>query len=356
MSAKKKVLVAMSGGVDSSVTALLLKEQGYEVAGAHMRLRYGSEFDKKKSDTNVEFVRNTTELLDIPFHLVTLEGPFEENVISPFIEEYKKGITPNPCILCNIKIKFGRLYEEARNLGFDYLATGHYTHVDSLPNGRRAVFASTELKKDQSYYLYGLSQDVLNHTLFPLSGFQKSKVREIARQNGLPAAEREESQEICFVQNDYRSFLAQEGINFTSGNIVDKEGNVLGQHEGRENYTIGQRRGLNVAVGRPLYVIDLLDNGDVVVGDPGDLDQCAFDVTDFQFHGLAQDEMTGSGVKSIVQVRYKATPVEAMIYPSDDGQTYHVETATSPFAITPGQAAVFYEPEKHYILGGGKII
>lgn len=349
----------MSGGVDSSVTAFLLKEQGYEVAGAHMRLRYQSDYDKNKSQTNVEFVRKTTDLLKIPFHLVVLEEPFQESVIAPFIEEYQKGITPNPCIQCNMKIKFGRLFEEARNLGYDYLATGHYTKVQELPNGRRAVFASKDLKKDQSYYLYGLTQDVLNHTLFPLSGLQKPKVREIAAANHLPAAERAESQEICFVQDDYRTFLVNEGISFHAGNIVDTQGNILGSHEGRENYTIGQRRGLNIAVGHPLYVVDIRPNGDVVVGELSDLDKTSFSVTDLQLHGLASEELAAEGVDTVVQVRYNSSPVKAKLYPPKEGEeegVYRVETVTSPFAITPGQSAVFYHPSDLYIQCGGRII
>ena len=208
--------------------------------------------------------------------------------------------------------------------------------------------------KDQSYYLYGLSQDVLEHAIFPLAGFDKAEVRKIASENGLPAAERAESQEICFVDGDYRDFLKTEGVDFHPGEIVDTKGNVLGHHEGTENYTIGQRRGLQVAVGHPLYVVAIDGKkGQVIVGEKEELDRSEFLATDLRFQGLSEDELTEEGVEVLAQIRYNSKPIEATIYPHPEGA--RVVSHEAAFAITPGQAAVFYHPEHRYIMGGGKI-
>ena len=351
----EKVLVAMSGGVDSSVTAFLLQQNGYEVGGAHMRLRFQSEFDQKKSELNVDFVQKTTKLLNIPFHLVELEDPFQKNVIEPFLEEYQNGITPNPCVYCNIKIKFGALFEKAMELGYDYLATGHYTDVQTLSNGRKAIFPVGDQSKDQAYYLYGLSQDVLSKTMFPLSGYKKSEVRDIAKQNNLPSATRDESQEICFVNGDYRDFLKAEGLSFTTGNILNKKGEVLGTHEGKENYTIGQRRGLPLAVGHPLYVLEIKDNADIIVGTKDELEHSEFLALDVKYMGLTPEDVPENGLEILTQIRYNSPPVKATLFLDEDPDKVRIKLNEQVFAVTPGQSAVFYEPKERYILGGGRI-
>ncbi|MES0491637.1 MAG: tRNA 2-thiouridine(34) synthase MnmA [Leptospirales bacterium] len=351
----EKVLVAMSGGVDSSVTAFLLQQKGYEVGGAHMRLRFQSEFDQKKSELNVEFVKNTTELLKIPFHLVELEDPFQKNVIEPFLEEYQSGITPNPCIYCNIKIKFGALFDKAMELGYDYLATGHYTDVQTLPNGRKAIFPVDDEVKDQAYYLYGLSQNVLSKTIFPLSGYKKSQVREIAQENDLPAATRDESQEICFVNGDYREFLKNEGLTFTKGNVLNKDGEVLATHEGKENYTIGQRRGLPIAVGHPLYVLEIKENADIIVGTKEELEHSEFIATDVKYMGLVPESIPQTGLEMLTQIRYNSPPVKATLFRGENPDQVRIKLNEQVFAVTPGQSAVFYDPDERYILGGGRI-
>ncbi len=353
----------MSGGVDSAVSALLLMEQGYDVVGVNIKTyHYDESCDvQKKSCCSPEDVRDARDVglkLQIPFYVVRMEETFEKHVMSRFVDEYAAGRTPNPCVECNTFVKFGALFERARTLGIERIATGHYAQVHQTPSGRYAIRNAVDENKNQAYYLYGLSQEALSRTIFPLGGMTKPEVRELARKFGLPVADKPESQEICFVpENDYRSFLERRGLVFTPGYFRDSEGRILGKHAGKERFTIGQRKGLGIAWKEPLYVISIESNGDVILGEDKERVDAGFDVEQVIFQGIDEPDTTGKAdvFSCRVQIRYRSRPARARAHylgydptPGNNGRPLghrlRVELDEEITSIAPGQSAVFYPP------------
>jgi tRNA-specific 2-thiouridylase len=347
----------MSGGVDSSTTAGLLKEKGYEVIGATMCI---GTVDKTQGGparccglADIEDARRVALQLEIPFYVIHLREEFEEEVIRYFCEEYAKGKTPNPCVLCNEKVKFGSFLKKALELEADLLATGHYARLDYDERiGRFLLRKGVDRKKDQSYVLFSLTQDQFRHTLFPLGELRKEEVREKAFQLGLRVHDKPESQEVCFIQEtSYHSFLSERlRESVEPGPILDKDGNILGRHKGIPFYTIGQRRGLRLAKGKPLYVIQI-DRGRnaIVVGGEEEVRGDTFLVDSVNW--IAAPE-TIAHRNADVKIRYNHPGSEASISPREGGE-WEVKFKSPQKAITPGQAAVFYDGET--VLGGGWI-
>lgn len=352
-----KVMVAMSGGVDSSVAAALLKEQGYDVTGITIKL--WPKYIDPSEDTGgccslaaVEDARRVAQILDIPYYVLNMQKEFQEQVIDRFTDEYKLGRTPNPCIECNRSIKFGRLLEKAVQLGMDYVATGHYARIIREDGGAR-LFRGRDMDKDQSYALYALDQDMLRKILFPVGEYRKDEIRALAAKYGLRIANKPDSQEICFIpDNNYKEFLmAHGGVRQKPGNIVDIKGNVLGTHTGIYNYTIGQRKGLGLAAGEPLYVVDLNpEDNTVVVGSNTDVFSSVFTVTDFNWiSGGAPAKQFTAGV--MIRYNSKSHPAEISL---ETENRVRVEFNQPQRAVTPGQSAVVYKDEE--VLGGGIIL
>ena len=262
---KKKVVVGMSGGVDSSVAAYLLKEQGYDVIGVTMQIwqEEDSEFQEENGGccglSAVDDARRVAQKLDIPYYVMNFKKEFRENVMDYFVAEYLRGRTPNPCIACNRYVKWESLLKRSLDIGADYIATGHYARIEQLPNGRYAIRNSVTAKKDQTYALYNLTQEQLSRTLMPVGAYTKEEIRQIAQEAGLPVAHKKDSQEICFVPDkDYGRFIEEyTGEKIEKGNYVGKDGEILGQHKGIIHYTIGQRKGLNLSMGHPVFVTEL---------------------------------------------------------------------------------------------------
>jgi tRNA-specific 2-thiouridylase len=349
-----RVVVAMSGGVDSSMAAAVLKQEGYEVIGATMRLWTEEDGEMPAahrrccSVEEVEDARRICQILDIPFYVLNFEPQFREYVVDYFCEEYLRGRTPNPCIACNKRIKFDLLLNKSLTLGADYLATGHYARIEKR-EGKYCLLKSTDAAKDQSYVLYSLGQKELKHLLFPMGSHNKRQMRNLAREMGLPVWDKEESQEICFITNgDYHQFLAQRGLNLP-GDIVDSEGKLLGRHSGIGFYTVGQRRGLGLASGKPLYVlaIDHVDSK-VVVGTNEQLLRKELLAGEVNY---ISGEPPTQPVAVTAKIRYKSPEARATLYP--EGQRARVVFEEPQRAITPGQAVVFYD--KDIVLGGGVI-
>ena len=341
---KKKVLIGMSGGVDSSVAAALLKQQGYEVLGFHMRL-WPSGDSAAAADAQM-----VCEKLGIPFFLFSFEELFQDRVISDFVDEYAKGRTPNPCVQCNKFLKFGAVFDKMHALGADYVATGHYAKVVQQ-DGRFLLCQSKDCLKDQTYMLYHLSQEQLSHILMPLGDLTKEEVRAIAKEKDLPVASKSDSQDICFLEGsrlrDFFSAWAPQLLK--EGDITDGSGQILGRHHGTCLYTIGQRRGLGVASDRKLYVsrIDAAANR-VVLEDQSSLfcsKLLASHVNYIPFDRLS------SPIKADTKIRYSARTAKALLSPAPGGVT--VEFDAPQRAVTPGQAVVFYDGD--LVIGGGTI-
>ncbi|MGE5174684.1 MAG: tRNA 2-thiouridine(34) synthase MnmA [Betaproteobacteria bacterium] len=342
----KRVLVAMSGGVDSSVTAALLLKQGMDVEGVTMKLTAGLCCDIGSAQAVCRHV-------GVPHRVIDAQAEFSKNIIDDFISEYSHGRTPNPCIRCNDLIKFHLLLQHARTNGFDYLATGHYARIERDAQSSRCLLEKgVDEGKDQSYFLYRLTQDQMKHVLFPLGNMRKTEVRSFARALKLPAAERPESQEICFVpDNDYRSFLKEHAPEtLKTGEIVLADGSVVGTHDGIEFFTVGQRRRLGVAAGERLYVARIEpDTNRVVLGKLSELQTRAMFVLNPNF--IATNELRSS-MKVSVKIRYRSPFVPASIEPSGRNAV-RVVFEEPVKGVCPGQAAVFYDGDT--VVGGGII-
>lgn len=346
MSEGKKALIAMSGGVDSSAVALLMRDSGYDCVGAMMKLHGGESFDD---------ARLVCETLGIPFYGLDFSGEFSQNVIERFVHSYEIGETPNPCIECNRHMKFGILHKKATELGCEYVATGHYARVEYDKNsGRYLLKKARNLAKDQSYVLYFLNQEQLARVRFPLGNFtNKEQVRAIAAESGLPTASKGESQDICFVPDgDYVDFISRfTGKDYPGGEFRDPRGNVLGQHRGVIRYTIGQRKGLGVSHSEPLYVVSKsVSENTVTLSTERDLYSSELTAQDFNWISLAEPPTKPISVK--VRTRYRASEADATALSNPD-ETVTIRFAEPQRAISPGQAVVLYDGE--VVIGGGTI-
>ena len=351
----KKVLLGMSGGVDSSVSALLLKNQGYEVIGVTLKL-----WDSNCGDSTccgfdaTNDAKRVCDDLDIAHYTVNNISEFKKYVVDDFIETYRNTKTPNPCIECNKYLKFGTMVELAKSLGADYVATGHYAKTEySEKYGRVVLKKSSSLKKDQSYVLYSINKDVLEHILFPLESYEsKDEIRKIAADNNLRVANKPDSEDICFIPDgDYKKFLERNStISPKPGNIVDKNGNILGRHEGLYRYTTGQRKGLGISHKTPLFVLGFnKEKNELIVGEQEELFGKEIIVTDINL--LAIDDIE-KPIKANTKIRYSSKEVSSTIYKIDNN-TVKVVFDEPVRGATPGQSAVFYDDE--IVVGGGKI-
>ncbi|HZK25932.1 MAG TPA: tRNA 2-thiouridine(34) synthase MnmA [Thermoclostridium sp.] len=355
---KKKVMLGMSGGVDSSVAAAILKKQGYDVIGITLQIWPDTLFGPQPEDgccsfSAVEDARKVAFQLDIPYYVLNFQEIFEKSVINYFIEEYTKGRTPNPCIACNRYVKFEAMLNKAISMDIDYVATGHYARIekDDL-SGRYLLKKSATDKKDQTYALYNMKQYQLERTLFPIGDFSKEQVRQIAEELGFVVADKPDSQEICFVtDNNYAGFISSRLTKpMPPGNFVDTDGNIVGRHKGIYNYTIGQRKGLGLSFGQPMYVVRLdVENNEVVLGKSGKEYSDGLIASDLNW--IPFDNLHNSR-KVNAKVRYSAKETEAEISRIDNDKI-RVEFTSPQRAITPGQSIVFYDGD--VVLGGGVI-
>lgn len=345
------VVLGMSGGVDSSVAVHLLQKAGYEVIGVHMRLI--PERFMPGSSTAAEDAWQVAQRFKIPFHVLDLRWQFDRQIIQNFINEYASGRTPNPCILCNQQMKFGELVQFADQIGVQYIATGHYAKIEEDDQGRACLKKGDDPTKDQSYFLFHISRQVLPRIRFPLSGYSKEEIRRIAAELGLVVANKPDSQEVCFIpDNDYKSFLraAMGNKPFKPGAFIDASGQTIGTHQGIECYTIGQRKGLGLALGYPAYVTDMnAERNTVTIGRQEELMHDVLMADDLNFlMELPQDQPITIQAK----IRYRAQQEPAILTIQE--QQAYVVFAQPQRAITPGQGVCFYDGDT--VLGGGKII
>ena len=349
-----RVVVGMSGGVDSAVAAYLLKQEGYEVIGVTLRTWQGEDGEDSRC-CEIDDARRTCELLGIRYHPHNCLSMFDKCVVKPFVDDYLAGLTPNPCIECNRYVKWAKLMELADIFEAEYVATGHYASVIRLPNGRYTVKKALHAAKDQTYMLYKLSQEQLSRTLMPLGKYTKDEVRAIAENAGIPCAHKADSQEICFVTDGkYSDFINTHSSTPVpgTGNFVDTSGNILGPHKGIYQYTVGQRKGLGIALGHPMYVTRICPSDNtVVLGDLDDLmcsEFCCWDVNYLSIDGISEEPL-----HCLVKARYHQPERWATI--TNDGDSRVKVTLDEPVAgVSPGQSAVFYDSEG-YVIGGGKI-
>ena len=344
----EKILVGMSGGVDSSVCALALKEKGYSVSGVTLSL-----LGKTKSDeNNVNDAKSVCDRLGIEHYAIDLSEDFKTFVIDNFIDEYIRGNTPNPCIVCNKNIKFGKMLDKAKELGFSKIATGHYARVKEQ-DGRYLLFKADDISKDQSYVLYCLSQEQLSCVEFPLGEFSKLQVRKMAEEHGFVNANKKDSQDICFVPDgDYASFI-EKTANFvsTAGDYINLKGEKIGEHKGVIHYTIGQRKGLGVAFGHPVFVINKnAETNQVILGEQEELFYKSVLIEDTNF--IPFDKLENEMIVG-AKLRYSQKEQPAVIKPLENGQVL-IEFSEPQRAPSPGQAAVFYDGDM--VVGGGVIV
>lgn len=355
----KKAMIAMSGGVDSSVAAYLITKQGYEAIGVTMKLFHNEDIGVKSEKTccsldDVNDARSVAHRLGIPYYVFNYTDNFKLQVITRFVEAYRNGRTPNPCIDCNRYIKFDQLMQRAKELQFDYVVTGHYaiTEYDEK-SGRYLLKKAVDDTKDQSYVLYSLTQEQLKHILFPLGSMTKAEARVIAEEQGFVNAQKHDSQDICFVPDgNYARFIEEWcGFKFENGNFVDLNGNIIAQHKGIINYTIGQRKGLGIAAKAPYYVVSKnLGTNEVVLGANEDLFSDSLIATDVNFISI---EKLTEPMHVKAKVRYKQKETDAVITPLENGDV-SVKFETPQRAIAPGQAVVFYDGD--IVVGGGTIV
>jgi len=347
---RKRVVIAMSGGVDSSVAAYLLVKQGYEVVGISMRL-WSYEKDATHGCCTPEDLfdaRKVATQLKIPHYISDFQATFEDKVVDEFVNAYKHGETPNPCVRCNNDLKFHTLLKRANELGADYLATGHYARVVH-ENNEYKLMRAVDATRDQSYFLYGMSQKELSQIMFPLGELTKVEVREIGRQAGIATSDKPDSQEICFVPKDYSDFVEKRIKGDTiKGNLVDESGKVLGAHEGIHKFTVGQRKGIQIPTTLPMYVNHIdKETGNVTVGSKEALKKSEFDVRELRWVNTPVKK----GDKLLTQIRSRFYPSEAEVI--EVGDTVRVKFEIPQESISPGQAAVFYRGNQ--VVGGGWI-
>lgn len=357
----EKVVVGMSGGVDSSVAAYLLKKSGYDVIGVTMQIWQDEEEYVQQENggccglSAVDDARRVAQMLDIPYYVMNFKKEFKKEVMDYFTDEYLNGRTPNPCIACNRYVKWEALLKRSLDIGADYIATGHYAQVAKLPNGRYAIQNSVTASKDQTYALYNLTQEQLAHTLMPVGAFTKDEIRAMAAEIGLPVAAKKDSQEICFItDNDYASFIEREtGITAPAGNFVDTKGEVIGRHRGITHYTVGQRRGLNIAAGRRVFVLEIRpETNEVVIGEGDEVFSHTVKANRLNFMGL-EDIPVGSSLELTGKIRYghKGSACIATRTGEDELVCKFPEAVR---AVTPGQALVLYQDG--YVAAGGTIV
>lgn len=352
---KKRILAAMSGGIDSSVAALLLLREGYEVIGISMDLYDFSAVTKDRDGTccsldDLYDARRVCDLIGIPYYVLNLKEEFRREVIDRFVDEYSSGRTPNPCILCNEHLKFRALLRKADELGAEGVATGHYAVIRRDESGRSRLYASPDSSKDQSYFLFSLDARRLDRIRFPVGEMSKSRVRSVAAEAGLPVCEKRESQDICFVtDHSYASFLGKKGIEERGGRFVDRAGNVLGVHRGILRYTVGQRKGLGISAGRPLYVVAIdAERNEVVLGTEEETLSASATALRATFVAGAPPSPE---FRSVAKVRYRHPGAMATV--RCEGDRLNVVFDEPQKSVTPGQALVLYDGDE--VLGGGWI-
>lgn len=354
----KKVVIGLSGGVDSSVAALLLKEQGYEVIGATMQTWKDTDTDNREASV-IEDAKGVAQALGIEHHVIPFYDTFKCHVIDYFVEEYLQGRTPNPCVVCNRHVKWEAMLQYANSIGAEYIATGHYARIDQLENGRYSLKKAATTAKDQTYALYGLTQEQLAHTIMPVGQFEKEQIRQMAEDAKIPVANKPDSQEICFIPDkDYASYIRNYHLDTQSceskiqeGNFVNTKGEILGRHKGIIHYTIGQRKGLNISLGRPAFVLEIRpETNEVVLGENEELFTHTVRANRINF--MAADDIEGE-VKAFGKIRYNHKGNNCIV--KKIGEDLLECTFEVPVrAVTPGQALVLYQGD--YVLAGGTII